>query len=221
MKLDLTGQRYGKLTVIKPGESINGHTRWLCVCDCGKEAIVTTSHLRNGSTKSCGCFQDYARRNRPSQYHPKDVRNRRLYQIWYSMCRRCNDKTHKGYHRYGGRGISVCSDWNQYESFARWALSHEYDESLTIDRIDNDGNYEPNNCRWVTIKKQLSNTCRNRFETINGETKTVTEWAEEYGVNANTVLTRMSKGISILDALTMKPYTRCTSYRKIGADIEK
>lgn len=132
------------------------------------------------------------------------VQNVRLYHIWYGMLERCRNEKNSFYHRYGGRGISVCNEWNDYEQFSIWAIDHGYKDGLSIDRINNDGNYEPNNCRWITKKQQHYNTSQCRYETIDGVTKCVAEWAEEYGMRYGLVLHRLSRGVSIQDALAKK-----------------
>ena len=144
--------------------------------------------------------------NKYSKRYPKDVQIRRLRYIWHGMIRRCNDQKHKGYEGYGGRGISVCNEWHEYVTFARWAIQNGYADNLSIDRINNDGNYEPSNCRWITSKEQLYNKRTSRFATIKGETKTITEWAEEYGQDPNTVFTRIGKGMDIEEALTKRTH---------------
>lgn len=206
MKLELKGQRFGRLTVIEYAGSKNYKTLWLCKCDCGKEKVVKGQDLKRGSTRSCGCLRDEAVKNQKQMY-PVDVRIKRLRHIWHGMMRRCNDPGQKYYHRYGGRGISVCDEWKDYVVFARWAINNGYSDELKIDRIDNNGNYEPGNCRWVTEKQQHNNTSRCRFVTINGEKKTITEWAEENGIDPNTVFTRLGKGMNLDEALT-KPTHR-------------
>lgn len=211
MKLDLTGQRFGKLVVIREDGKLGQYTAWLCRCDCGNEKRVRTNTLRAGSTKSCGCGIVEATRKRTIKY---SIRNNKLYHVWYGMIDRCKNPKHKFYHRYGGRGISVCNEWENYESFAEWALRNGYSEGLSIDRINNDGNYEPSNCRWTTMKKQHNNTSQCRYETINGITKSVSEWAEEYGVKHGLVLHRLARGIPIIDALTME-----SKYRGKGVPV--
>ena len=201
MKLDLTGQRFGKLTVVHEVEKLGHFTAWLCKCDCGRESIVRTNSLRAGATKSCGCGIVEATRARATKY---SIRNMRLYHVWYGMINRCQDPKSKFYHRYGGRGISVCEEWHDYEAFARWALCNGYKEGLSIDRTDNDGNYDPNNCRWTTMKVQHNNTSQCKFYTINGETHSVSEWAEMYGLRHGLVLHRLARGMSIEEALSMK-----------------
>lgn len=205
MKLDLTGQRFGRFTVVRPVEKRNGLTMWLCRCDCGKEKEIRTTHLRNGRSKSCCCYAEETLRNR-SDFYPKELRVKRLYRIWHNMTERCNNKNNAGFKNYGGRGITVCSEWNNYETFARWALNNGYKDNLTIDRIDNDSGYSPNNCRWATMEDQVRNRRNNRYETINGTTKTVAEWAREYRVNAKTVTERLDRGLDIKSALSKESY---------------
>lgn len=131
------------------------------------------------------------------------------------MIDRCNNPQNKFYHRYGGRGITVCKEWHDYVEFAAWSLSNGFDVGLSIDRINNNGNYEPCNCRWVSMKNQQNNRCNNRLITINGETRTVSEWCDKYQINYNTVLQRMKYGIDAEVALT-----RTHKYRGYGIPVQ-
>ena len=132
------------------------------------------------------------------------VQNVRLYHIWYGMLERCRNEKNRFFHRYGGRGIGVCKEWNDYEAFSTWAMNHGYQDGLSIDRINNDGDYKPDNCRWVTAKQQHYNTSQCRYETIDGVTKCIAEWAAEYGIRHGLVLHRLARGMSIVEALTKK-----------------
>ena len=214
MKLiDLTGKKFNRLTVIRRAYDKDKHPAWLCKCDCGNETVVLGTYLKNGKIKSCGCFRkEYLKEkmNEMNKSLGKETHGQtesRLYNIWGGIKSRCGNKN---YEHYGKRGISVCDEWkNSFISFRDWAMQNGYTENLTIDRIDVNGNYCPENCRWVTPKEQMSNTTRNIKVTINGITKCVAEWCEEYGILQTTVYQRVTNfGWNYHDAITTPVRTR-------------
>ena len=208
MVIDLTGKTFGYLTVLNRAENNSrGDSRWLCRCKCGNEKIILGKSLRSGATVSCGCYhKEVVAKQRTTHGESKT----RLFTIWQNMKRRCYNPNNKFYAYYGGRGISVCDEWlNDFTSFRDWAVSAGYDETLTIDRIDSDGNYEPSNCRWISRKAQVNNRRSNRFYEINGERKTIAEWCEIYNVPHERTRRRVvNDGWDILDALTTPPLKR-------------
>ena len=191
--VNLTGRIFGNLTAIEPiTEKLKSghHKRWLCQCKCSNMAIVPSSHLLRGETKSCGC-----RNHKLSET--------RLYRIWVHMKNRCYNNKDQNYKNYGGRGIKVTESWlESFISFYEWSMANGYDEKLSIDRIDNDGDYSPQNCRWVTQKVQSNNTRWNHKLTLNGESHTISEWASIKGIKANTLTYRIKRGWSIERALS-------------------
>lgn len=185
---DLTGQRFGQLLVIERAEDkttgLKPKTMWRCLCDCGKETVVWGSSLTQGTTVSCGC------KKRKHGFANKE----RLYQTWKNMRRRCYTPSNKRYAQYGGRGITICPEWDDYAVFRSWAMSNGYRDDLTIDRIDVDKGYSPDNCRWVGAKIQANNMTRNRFITFRGKTMTLSQWAEELGLSYGVINHRIQRG---------------------------
>ncbi len=192
------GDRYGKLTIIKEVDPIkysNGSIRRkvLCRCDCGNEVVVGLSNIRRGTTTSCGCMYKEVARNLRGKY--PDLYGTRVYIIWYSMKCRCYKKSNDNYKHYGGRGIKMCDEWkNDFMTFYNWAINNGYSDNLTIDRIDNNGDYEPTNCRWVTMSEQANNRRTNVILTHNGESHTIMEWSKITGINFGTLQNRVYSG---------------------------
>lgn len=200
--MDLTGQRFGRLTVrelVKRSKS--GAILWRCVCDCGNVVDVFASNLRSKDTVSCGCYRrDMARRIKTTH----GGKGTRLYNIWHGIKLRCLNASDRAYENYGGRGITVCDEWrDSFEAFHKWAMANGYRENLTIDRSDNDGNYCPENCRWVTIAEQNRNRRFCYKITHNGQTHTLAEWSKLTGILEETLRKRIKTyGWSVERALT-------------------
>ena len=178
---DLTGMKFGRLTVIKEdGKAKDGHRKWLCKCECGNLVSVRGNDLTGANgTRSCGCLRSIVPKEKQTT-HGKT--NSRIYKIWGNMKARCYNSNNAAYRNYGGRGIKVCDEWlNSFEAFDSWAMANGYSDDLTIDRVDNNGNYEPSNCRWATVKEQSNNTRVNVYYTHDGKTQSMKMWAEELG----------------------------------------
>lgn len=189
----LIGERFGRLvTVAYAGKAKDSRHQFLCKCDCGNETIVLEKHLRNGNTKSCGCFKKDAGIAANTTH---GMRKTRIYGIWAGMKDRCTNPGVAKFKDYGARGITVCQEWqDSFEAFYEWAMANGYKDHLTIERIDNDGNYCPENCRWATKKEQANNKRSSVFITFNGETHTLKQWSEIVGVNYYTMWNRYKAG---------------------------
>lgn len=182
---DLTGKKFNRLTVLKFSHTKGYVKYWLCRCDCGNEKVISGTHLKSGKIKSCGCFLKEKLIERNFK-HGKT--NTRLFRIWQHIKNRCKDKNNK---YYKGRGIKICQQWlDDFKCFYDWAITNGYQDNLTIDRIDVNGNYEPSNCRWITLKEQARNKRNNVYVTYNNETHTLSEWSEITKINKFTLSTR-------------------------------
>lgn len=200
--IDLTGKRFGRLTVLGRSQEPSEKIKWICKCDCGTIKAIYGDCLKNGNTKSCGCFKT---ENAKLLYSGLRQKNKTLYGIWWSMRQRCNNKNSKSYHNYGGRGIKVCDEWNaSFENFYYWAYSNGYENGLQVDRIDNNGDYSPNNCRWVNTEVQANNKRNVKLYEIDGQKKSLPQWCREYNASYYTVRQRVCKlGWDIKDALVI------------------
>lgn len=217
--IPMIGKRFGRLTVLeKASENKNGQYSWICRCDCGQTtAPIAGSYLRRGQRKSCGCLRREIATERGLLLNKSHgMYKSRIYSTWNSMKERCYNANNPRYPHYGGRGIRVCEEWlNSFQAFHDWAVSSGYSDDLTIDRIDVNGDYCPENCRWATIAEQNSNTTRNVSVEINGKTQTLSQWAKESGIHKNTLFYRHKHGYSGEDLIR-----RC-NYRKTTKTIHK
>lgn len=199
-KADLTGKRFGRLTVLsETDERRNGSVVWLCKCDCGSYAKARADHLKRGGVVSCGCYSREKDRTH-------GMSHTRLHSIWSDMLERCNNPNSAEAPRYGGRGIKVCEEWMDFENFHKWAIANGYDENAkrgdcTIDRIDVNGNYEPSNCRWADMKTQARNRRNNVVIECDGEKHCLSEWAEILGVPYQQLSSRYRRGWSPYEIL--------------------
>lgn len=216
--INLAQQRFGSLLVIGPvNKKVLGKkygTYWLCLCDCGGTHIVRGDRLKKGEVTCC-------KPCRVDKHITHNGSKTRLYQTWKSMFYRVYNKEAHNYKHYGGKGLEICKEWHDFENFRDWALSNGYKDDLTIDRIDNDKGYNPENCRWILHKEQARNKSSNLYYTINGETKLLKDWAEEYGFKYLTIYSRVIlKGISIETALNT-PSVKDDKYRGVVWNKEK
>ena len=205
MAVNIGGLRFGRLEVIEMSHvDKSGKAFWICKCDCGNKKIVSGDKLRSGKTKSCGCLQAELRKNGIRKTH--GMTKTRLYTEWCNMRSRCHNVNNKN---YGGRGISVCDEWEKFENFMLWAISNGYNDNLTIERIHVDGNYEPDNCKWITPKEQHLNRTDSHKITAFGETKTIKEWSDSTGIGYDTIERRVNAyNWSGEEAVTIPPHRK-------------
>ena len=203
---DLSGKQFDYLLVIERGQPVKRKdgrydSTFICRCKCGNIISVKGISLKKGNTTSCGCkrLESVGSINRTHSQSKT-----RLYGIWERMKQRCYNQNTKCFSRYGARGIVVCEEWiNDYDSFQEWAYENGYNEKLTLDRIDVNGNYCPENCQWSTRKEQANNTTVTRYLTYKGITKPLSYWSDEVGIKSKTILKRIDKlGWTVEEALT-------------------
>lgn len=201
---NLTGKHFNRITAISPAPDRvlkNGRhlTMWNCVCECGNTLVMRSSDLKSGKVISCGCYRvQNTAKVHTTHGATKGGRNDRLYNIWAKMRGRCHNERLKEYKHYGGRGITVCKEWGEsYQTFEQWALSNGYKQGLSIDRIDVNGNYCPENCRWATAIQQTNNTRKNKYIEAFGKKKTLAEWAREIKIPYGKLYYKLSHGITV------------------------
>jgi hypothetical protein len=191
--INITGQRFGRLIALGPVHQ-NGKLAWHCRCDCGQEKAVMGNHLRSGKTQSCGCLHREKLRTKGINAR-HGMSQSRVYKLWRAMRKRCQDINAANYHRYGGRGISVCERWQSFENFYS-DMGEPPSDQHSLDRIDNDGNYEPTNCQWATINEQAQNKSTTIQLTYTGETRTLREWSAISGISPELMRRRIRAGFS-------------------------
>lgn len=195
-KRDLTGNRFGRWIVIEEVEPVrepSGHLRhrWLCRCDCGTVKSVKGASLIAGRSLSCGCERAENNAKRMTKHN---MYRTRLYKVWEGMKSRCDNPHNDRYKNYGGRGIDICDSWRKdFLNFYEWAINNGYKDDLTIDRINVNGNYEPDNCKWSTPKEQANNRTNNHSITYDGKTLTIAQWADLLGINSYILYQRIVK----------------------------
>lgn len=200
---NLVGMKFGMLSVISRAEDNIGNDgknviMWNCVCECGNKTIVDGRSLKKGHTKSCGCLQG-EHHNDSSHILGKT----RLYRIWTNMKQRCYNPNNSNFKNYGAKGVTICEEWkNSYTKFKEWATNNGYNDTLTVDRINVNDNYYPENCRWISLREQENNKSVNHFITFNGETLTLAEWNRKLGFKRGVLEYRLKKGWDIEKAIT-------------------
>lgn len=199
----MVGKVYGRLTVLSVAENDKfGNTFVICECVCGNKKRINSANLRHNKTNSCGCIhkENVSKKMKEIQYK-HGLSNHNLMRCLAGMKNRCYNEKVENYKNYGGRGIKICDEWNQkkigFINFYNWSINNGYKEGLTIDRINNDGNYEPSNCRWVTNEVQQRNKSNNIFLTFEGKTHCLAEWAEITGINVEKIGDRYRSNLPV------------------------
>jgi hypothetical protein len=183
-KENVIGKAYGRLRVIKDMPNIKGHRRVLCECECGTIKEYSLGLLRNGDIRSCTCLRKELNTTHNKTKHP-------LFQVWAGMTARCTNKNHFGSKYYKGKNIVVCEEWRNFANFYEWSIKNGYQKGLTIDRINNGANYEPNNCRWVTRRENARNRDSTLYIAFNNEIKPLAEWCEILSIKYQKVYDRL------------------------------
>lgn len=198
--IDIVGQRYGRLLVVGFIERRNKHSIYKCLCDCGREVEASSNILRVGKKKSCGCYNSELIKTRSTTHgltmHP-------LFRTWCDMKNRCYYVKHNRFLNYGGKGIKVHEPWLNFINFYNWATNNGWEKGLTIDRIDNNKNYEPNNCKFSTIKQQNRNRTTCKYIEYNGQKMTIVEWSEKLNIPYGTLQSRLKRGWSVEKAFIL------------------
>ena len=203
--IDITGQRFGELTAIRFDHRDNSDRNkphyWVFRCDCGNEIVARKSAVASGNTLRC---KDCSSKRRSQLNKTHGMTKTRLYRIWAGIVGRCNSTATTSWNRYGAKGISVCEEWLTFENFRDWAFANGYNDSLTIDRINPIGNYEPSNCRWANTREQANNKQKTLWIEYHGQRMPLSYWADSLGINYHTLYDRLYlHGWSVEKAFTM------------------
>ena len=198
--IDLTGMKFNRLTAIEYVGQGGSGARWKFQCDCGNVKIMNAYHVKHGYAKSCGCWNE---ENKHDRYRIHGLTNTKIQSAWSHIKQRCLNPKSKEYRNYGGRGIGICEEWkNSVAAFAKWAYANGYQEDLTIDRIDNNGDYTPENCRWVSMEVQENNKRNNHYYSWNGESITLSQIAKRNGISRDRLYYRLHiKGMDLQAAI--------------------
>lgn len=195
---DLTGMTFGRLTAVEVhGRTSAGAVVWQCSCACGGSHTASSQSLVDGKVKSCGCWKS----SHPAHNRTHNMKSHPLYLVWSAMLNRCRNPNVRGYENYGGRGIKVCERWRDFSAF--YTDMGERPAGQTLERINNDGDYEPGNCRWATRREQGSNKRNSRYIEANGESLPLSEWARRLGCSHAAILARIAAGMTEADAVTL------------------
>ena len=197
-RVDLTGRKFGRLTVVGYAASMpNGQLKWHCRCECGATRVVYGVHLNRGKTRSCGCYNNEVH----STLSGRSKGAASEYKTWSSMLNRCENPNAQEFDRYGARGIAVCDRWHDLECFLQ-DMGRRPSSKHSIDRINNNGDYEPGNCRWATRQTQQNNLRSNRIVSFGGKSLTVAQWARDVGCSWSVIFCRLERGWTVERALT-------------------
>lgn len=212
-----TGEKFHYLTVLGLARTASGRAGRLCRCVCGREIVTTSTRLRSGESKSCGCRSNEWR----TKHGHSSVNGTRvptpMYRVWRAMIDRCTQKSYRGYHRYGGRGIKVCDRWSGDDGYKNFlADMGERPSGTSIDRVNNDGNYEPSNCRWATAAEQSMNRSSNTLLEYDGRVQPLAAWAREFRIQSGTLIARLRNGWPLEVALNRPVQQRRKSNNKSG-----
>lgn len=211
--IDITGQRFGRLTAVRFAYAKSGRRMWECKCDCGNVTVCAPNNLKSGATKSCGCLNAETARDNCLRRSTHGMSHTNTFWAWQHMIQRCTRPNHISYHRYGGRGIKVCDRWlESFENFLADMGERPF-PGAQLDREDNDGNYEPGNCRWVTCLVNSNNKSTNRNIEFRGRRQSISQWARQVGISKNALRYRIESGWTVEDALTL-PINHGNCWRK-------